>query len=157
MKHWRAAIAAGLVMVLACATYGVWRYESVIRQGRDVFIPLLPVDPRALLLGDYMTLNYGLAEGLGCAEPSDCPQQGSAIATLDQRGVATALQRGPGAGVALNYRFNDGRIVYGNGQAFFFREGDAARYAVAKFAHFRVASDGRAVLVGLRGAELELL
>lgn len=157
MKYWRVGIAAGLALVLACASYGVWRYESVIRQGRDVFIPLLPVDPRALLLGDYMTLNYGLAEGLACADANNCPKQGSATVSLDERGIATALKRGPGAGVKLNYRFSEGRVVYGNGQAFFFSEGQAERYAAAKFAQFRVASDGRAVLVGLRGANLEEL
>lgn len=41
--------------------------------------------------------------------------------------------------------------------AWFFPEGQAARYERAKFAEFRVEPGGRALLVGLRGANLQPL
>ena len=39
--------------------------------------------------------------------------------------------------------------------AWFFREGEAERWARAKYGEFRVDADGRALLVGLRGPALE--
>ena len=39
--------------------------------------------------------------------------------------------------------------------AWFFREGEGERWAAAKYGEFRVASDGRALLVGMADAELK--
>ena len=41
--------------------------------------------------------------------------------------------------------------------AWFFKEGEAERWAQAKYGEFRVGKDGRALLVGLRGADLKAL
>ena len=41
--------------------------------------------------------------------------------------------------------------------AWFFAEGEAKRWEGAKYGEFRVDADGRALLVGLRGAKLEAL
>ena len=41
--------------------------------------------------------------------------------------------------------------------AWFFREGEAERWARARYGEFRLLPDGRAVLVGLRGPALEAL
>ena len=41
--------------------------------------------------------------------------------------------------------------------AWFFKEGEAARWEKARYGEFRVLPDGRALLVGMRGPELEKL
>ena len=41
--------------------------------------------------------------------------------------------------------------------AWSFPEGEAARWSRARFGEFRVDANGRALLVGLRGANLEAL
>ena len=50
----------------------------------------------------------------------------------------------------------DGRWILVS-DAWFFAEGEAARWEKAKFGEFRVDADGRALLVGLRGPALEPL
>jgi uncharacterized membrane-anchored protein len=158
MTRWRALIALGLALVLLTASAAVWRFEAVIRGGRLVYIPLLPVDPRAPLLGDYMTLNYGLGEAVQCPFASTECRAGMGWLTLDARGVASALS--PTAipnGQPLRYHFRERRIVYGLGQAYFFAEGQGAALQSARFAAFRVTDDGRAVLVGLNDANLHPL
>jgi len=167
MTSWHFKVALGWLLVMATVIFGAWRFESVIRNGRIAFIPLLPVDPRAPLLGDYMQLNYGLGEELNCApaEPpaKPCAQTGTAQLELNERSIGTALRHNrvgasaSGNTIALRYRLHEGRVVYGNGQAFFFTEGAAERFVLARFAEFRIADDGRAVLVGLRGENLEEL
>jgi uncharacterized membrane-anchored protein len=41
--------------------------------------------------------------------------------------------------------------------AWFFKEGEAERWSRAKYGEFRVGADGRALLVGMRGRNLEKL
>ena len=41
--------------------------------------------------------------------------------------------------------------------AWFFKEGEAARWEKARYGEFRVLPDGRALLVGMRGPQLEKL
>jgi hypothetical protein len=40
-------------------------------------------------------------------------------------------------------------------RVWFFKEGEGARWANARYREFRIDADGRALLVGLRGAGLE--
>src|SRR5690606_28123950 len=53
-----AAIVLGLVAVLALANVDVVRKEAIIRDGTRFVVALRPVDPRSLMQGDYMTLNF---------------------------------------------------------------------------------------------------
>src|SRR5690606_33157063 len=53
-----ASIVAGLVAVLAAASMDVMQKEAIIRDGTRFVVALRPVDPRSLMQGDYMTLNF---------------------------------------------------------------------------------------------------
>jgi uncharacterized membrane-anchored protein len=58
--------------------------------------------------------------------------------------------------VVIELSPKDGRWVIVT-DAWFFREGEAQRWEAARFGEFRLLPDGRALLVGLRGAELQPL
>ncbi len=47
-----------LAAFLAGFSYSVFRMEDKLATGADILLPLAPVDPRALLMGDYMALDY---------------------------------------------------------------------------------------------------
>ena len=87
---------------------------------------------------------------------------GYVMLTPDSRGVAQAVRIQPDAlphaetEVPLRYRIrgNGVRIVT---NAFFFPEGEAARYEVARYGELRVADDGEALLVRMLGADLQPL
>ena len=84
-----------------------------------------------------------------------------AIGKVDARGVAT-LQR-----VAVDAVVAPGEIAieltpHGGGwtlvtDAWYFGEGEASRWENAKYGEFRVTPDGRALLIGMRGPQLEPL
>jgi uncharacterized membrane-anchored protein len=81
------------------------------------------------------------------------------VARRDARGVATLLRLDTGAPLAADeLRFEltprNGRWVLVT-DAWFFKEGEADRWARARFGEFRVDASGRALLVGLRGADLQ--
>jgi uncharacterized membrane-anchored protein len=83
------------------------------------------------------------------------------IARTDARGVATLLRLDDGAPLAPG-EFSI-QLVAKNGNwtiatdAWFFKEGEGARWAGARYGEFRVDAGGRALLVGLRGADLRTL
>lgn len=158
----RAGIAVSVLAVLVVANVGIREKEALIRDGRPVFVELAPVDPRSLMQGDFMRLNFNVP---GDAEERragllrrDRPQ---AVAQVDERGIArlTRLDHGeplqPGE-LRIELAPKDGRWILVS-DAWFFAEGEADRWAKARYGEFRVGTDGRALLVGLRGPELQPL
>ena len=154
-----AGIAATLVLTLAVANAGIWQKEGVIRNGKPVFVELAPVDPRSLLQGDYMALNFRLP-GDGFFDSTPAMQRPVALGTIDARGVAHLVRiekRGAAAGpndLQIELTSKGGRWTVVT-DAYFFREGDSARFSRAKYGEFRVLPDGKALLVGLAGADLQ--
>lgn len=157
-----AGLGLSLVAVLAVANAGIWQKESLIAQGQPVYVELAPADPRSLMQGDFMRLNYRLPAKLD--DELDgllTRQRPRVVARRDARGVATVLRLDIGAPLAsdelrIELTPKDGRWVLVS-DAWFFKEGEAARWAPAKYAEFRVGADGRALLVGLKGAALNAL
>jgi uncharacterized membrane-anchored protein len=100
-------------------------------------------------------------QGAGSAVPAFARALGEggfafAPVRLDERGVAS-LAVGDPAALRFRYRLRGGRPWLGT-NAFFFREGEAARYRDARYGEFRVDREsGEAVLVGLRDEALRPL
>ena len=91
----RGAMLIGLtaVAVLAVVNVAIWQKEVLIAEGRPVFVELAPADPRSLMQGDYMRLNFRLPEDiehqLDALVTRRRPQ---VVARRDARGVATLLR-----------------------------------------------------------------
>lgn len=51
-------LAAGLIAVLAVVNTDIYRKEALLADGRTVILELAPVDPRSLMQGDYMALDF---------------------------------------------------------------------------------------------------
>lgn len=162
----RHLIWAGAAIALLGVNAAIWQKEQLIREGEPVFIPLAPADPRSLMQGDFMTLAFQMPPaptdaGGGPSWHDALPggQRWQVVAVRDARGVAT-LQRydlGQGALAPGEFRIQLTRKPRGwtvVTDAWFFAEGEAQRWQVARFGEFRVDRQGRALLVGLRGADL---
>jgi hypothetical protein len=152
-----AGIAATLVLTLAVANVGIWQKEDVIRHGKPVFVELAPVDPRSLMQGDYMALDFRVPRD-GFFESTLSWQRPVALAEIDSSGVARLVRiEGPGAvpgpnelRIELTPKRGRWTVVT---DAYFFREGEGERFAQAKYGEFRVLPDGKALLVGLASAD----
>lgn len=171
--RWRTlAILGGLALVLVVANGGIWQREKLLATGKLVILELAPVDPRSLMQGDYMALNFAAGREitrlrLGADRADDesvtgFEPDGYVMLAVDGRGVAQAVRIQPDAKphaeaeVPLRYRVRDNsvRIVT---NAYFFPEGQAKRYEVAKFGELRVADNGEALLVRMLGEDLQPL
>ena len=152
-------VVAGVV-VLAAANWTIATREGLVRDGRLLLLELAPIDPRSLMQGDYMALNYNVANHLAfdrMARPSD----GNVVVREDAEGVAKYVRvddgtaSGPGE-LRLRFRWREGRPKFAT-NAFFFEEGRGRDYANAKYGEFRVSPDGEMILTGLRGPAREPL
>jgi len=155
-------IVATALLVIVAANVAIRQKEQLIANGAPVFVRLAPVDPRSLMQGDYMRLDFALppqvrddAGGLlGRGRPH-------VVARRDARNVVTALRLHQGEPLGADELRIELTPMHGDwvlvSDAWSFPEGEAARWARARFGEFRVDANGRALLVGLRGANLEQL
>jgi uncharacterized membrane-anchored protein len=158
-------VAVGAVLSLGAANYDVMKKEQVISGGQKIYIALVPRDPRSLLQGDYMALNFGFPANVQTAlDKDDLMQQTvSVAAALDSKGVATVLRvidpttldisALPSGQIRLPLQRKGGQWVLVT-DAFYFPEGRGEPFKQAKFGEFRALADGRALLVGLADGSL---
>jgi uncharacterized membrane-anchored protein len=151
----RVLLLIGAVLVFGSVNWQIAGKERLRANGQIVFLELAPIDPRSLMQGDYMALNFAVARAIS-------PTAGGvAILELDPRRVGTYVRIDNGGPLnpnqqRLRFRMRNGAIWLGT-NAFFFHEGDADRYNGARYGEFRVNGDGDAMLVGLRNKDLRKL
>ncbi len=153
------ALASGLIILLL-VNHGIYGRERLLTEGRIVFLELSPVDPRSLMQGDYMRLNFAAADQAFSRGKTQVAG-GHLIVARDPLGVGRfrrLADAGPMAPneVALRYRIRRGQAHFAT-NAFFFEEGQAKAFENARFGEFRVGADGEMILTGLRGPRLERL
>jgi uncharacterized membrane-anchored protein len=151
-------LVAGLA-ILAIASHGVYQRERLLEHGRVVLLSLAPVDPRSLMQGDYMALRFADADSL--TESERRLGDGHIVLKLDDRGVGRFVRRDEGQPLQANevrmrYRIRGDTVKFAT-NAWFFEEGQAERFASARFGEFRVGADGEAILTALRNERLERL
>jgi uncharacterized membrane-anchored protein len=147
-----ALLFGGLVVALAVPNYAILQKEQLLDGGDVVLVELAPVDPRSLIQGDYMRLDYAIPRAVGASE---WPRDGRLVVRLDADSVARYVRlyspETPLSGDErlLQYRKRGRRTRIGS-DAYFFQEGTARVYANAKYGELRVDATGASVLTGLR-------
>ena len=152
-KYKKPLLLLNLIIVIGLFHFSVYKKEQILEQGKLVLLPLAPVDPRSLMQGDYMVLNYDL--GRWSEEDKKIPKRGFAIVQLSENNVA-ALQRLQASltplkadEIPIKY-FSDARgMVRIGAESYFFEEGTADKYSTAKYGGLRVDDQGNSVLEGL--------
>lgn len=167
--RWRTAVVlGGLVLALGVVNGAIWQRENLLAHGRVAILELAPVDPRSLMQGDYMALRFAagnevMRQRLDRAG-SDAPQSidGFVVLVPDSEGVAQvariqeAAQPHASHEILLRYRLRaEGVRIVTN--AYFFPEGQADRYAAARYGEVRVGDDGTGLLVRMLGADRQPL
>lgn len=162
-------VVAATALNLTVVNLAILGKERHLAQGEAVFLELAPVDPRSLMQGDYMALNFDIANRIRdtlyqrrLADDEPHAADGYVIVRLDDRGVAHFQRLGAAEESLeaderrLRYRLRNGQVRFAT-DAFFFQEGHAERYEPARYGQFRVNERGEPLLVSLHGDELELL
>ena len=158
-------LALGLV-VLAVLNFGIYRNERFIETGEEVYFELAPVDPRSLMQGDYMRLNYRIMENLRkeferirSAGEIEIPDAGKIVVRLDERRVVFLKGMWNGDPLAederlLHYSGSNRWRVHIGSESFFFEEGQGEAYQKARYGVFKLGKDGRTILRALADENL---
>lgn len=157
-RSFRVGIILAWALTLSVAGYLVWGYEKTLREGQLVLLRLLPNDPRSLMQGDYMALEYAMDQRL-VDLPGPLPayvyvQLGDGARGVFA-GVGEQLRVEPGL-ISIRIRQRRARPSVGP-NAFFFEEGSESLYETARWGGVRVAHDGTALLTSLYDDDLQLL
>lgn len=150
-----ALLLSGLA-ILAGINATVWRYEHAMSSGEVVLLRLAPVDPRSLMQGDYMRLNYEIARELTNRDARVTQDKGSdtLVIRLNAHQVASLVADGKPDRLASDERLlqvhQSERQWQIGPDAYFFEEGTGEQYETARYGEFRLQADGKTLLVGLR-------
>lgn len=148
------------VIILVLVNYNIRLREELITGGRSVLLELAPVDPRSLMQGDYMALRFKIANDAFPQDKLKTLKDGRIVLGVDSRNVGSFRRFDTGETAAdealLRYRIRSGQPKFAT-NAYFFQERQGSQYQQAKYGEFRVAPDGEALLVALRGADLQTI
>lgn len=142
----------GAIIIFGFVNWQIVAKERLRAGGQPIFLELAPIDPRSLMQGDYMALNFRVARDIqNKVSPEAGP--GLAVLRLNDNRVGDFVRVHAGETLApnevrLRFKFRNGTPWLGT-NAFFFHEGQEQRYRGARFGEFRVNADGDAMLVGL--------
>jgi uncharacterized membrane-anchored protein len=165
------AFIAVTALVICAFGFGIVEKEDIKQNGQLVLMELAPVDPRSLMQGDYMRLNYKAAQGIAGTEESRWQLQGTAREEADKKFERLA-KRGyavfapDAANVAHFIRLYDDKTPLGKNEfviryhkeywnirlvpdSFMFQEGHRDIFQPARYGMFRVNDEGKVLLVGL--------
>ncbi|HEY3836178.1 MAG TPA: GDYXXLXY domain-containing protein [Bryobacteraceae bacterium] len=155
-----ALLLIGAALIFGAVNWQIVAKEHLRSTGQPVFLSLAPRDPRSILQGDYMALNFAVARSITNAiDIGTVPGTAQvAILKLDPKRVADFVRLDNGEPLGLDevrfrFRIRKGAVWLGT-NAFFFHEGQETRYAPARFGEFRVNEAGDAMLVDMRDQNL---
>lgn len=148
-------------IILAGVNYTIYAREQLLRHGQVVLLELAPVDPRSLMQGDYMALDFAINRTAFVGQAFETLRDGTMVVTLDSNHIAQFKRLADNAPLqpderVLRYRVRNGQPKFAT-NAYFFQEGTAARYETARYGEFRVSDSGDMILTQLRDAKLAVL
>ena len=150
-KYSRILIIVNLILLLGYFNWSVYKKEQILKNGRLVLLQLVPVDPRSLMQGDYMRLNYQEASSAPIDEQT--ATRGYAILQIDSNQVGkivrlqNALEPVNDNELVIKYKIVRHRIFLA--ESFFFEEGQDTLYQKAMYGGLKVNDKGQNLLVGL--------
>ena len=167
-----------LIALLGAVNYKVQQFEDVLATGKPVVLKIAPADPRSLMQGDYMVLNYAILSELqqsqfssesnesnettGIDELSPSGKKAYILVHLDKNHVATLCEAQseiptdfkhctPNVYLPIRYK---GWLPELPSQDYFFAEGKGEHYAQAEYAEYRF-KDGILLLARLLDKDLK--
>ncbi|MBK05366.1 MAG: hypothetical protein CL920_32055 [Deltaproteobacteria bacterium] len=144
---------SSLLLVLIFANGVIYMRERSIRSGKEMYVSLLPRDPRSLIQGDYMVLRDQVSSQANRVRSKRIPPSGKLVVRVANNHVARFMRFDNGKRLSvreryLRYKQLKGKLSIGV-DAFFFQEGMRKCYQNGVYGILKVEKNGTATLVGL--------
>ncbi|RXP53799.1 hypothetical protein EC396_09900 [Lutibacter sp. HS1-25] len=145
-----------LLLLLVLFNNSIVKKEAILSEGKLILLELAPVDPRSLMQGDYMRLNYKISEKNSVESIS---KRGFIVVKTNKEGIAERIRIQPkktplnNDEFLIEYTLGNWNMNIG-AESFFFEEGQAEKYEKAKYGGLQVDGKGNSILVGLYNENL---
>lgn len=151
----------GALLPLAGVNLMIAHQEKSFAAAESVFLELGASDPRSLMQGDYMALRFRLPPDIVRLISVRHQTRGTLVIQVGPDRVGKVVREYRGEELAPDERLlrigkHRGEL-HTRGMSFFLQEGTAKEYAGAAYAEFKLAADGRCMIVGLRDRERRAL
>lgn len=156
-----------LILIVIVLQFGFLAYQTVsserlLTTGTSIKLEITPIDPRSMLQGDYVTLNYSISTVPEAFEEEldsySSLSRVKVVLSVDDRGVHVfdrLYRSGEEIGadeIVVNGKASGWRLIYYGIETYFVPEGTGLEVERnARFAYVRVSRDGDAVLERLAG------
>lgn len=144
-------ILINVIILIGYINYSIYAKEKIINEGSLILLKLAPVDPRSLMQGDYMILNYGLR----IRENQKFNKTGYCVVKIDKNNVAKVIRLQPektplreGEKI-IKYHAPDRWNLNIGAESFFFEEGQGEKFEKAEYGGIKVDKNGNSILIGL--------
>lgn len=161
MKKYKSIIILiNLVLLLFFFNKSLLHKEETLANGKLVLLELAPVDPRSLMQGDYMRLNYDISRNIDLDSIS---KRGYCVVTLNDKNIAQRVRFQDGlrpkndGEYFINYTSASWRNVNIGAESYFFQEGQGEKFEKAKYGGLKIDNKGKSILVGLYDKNLQLI
>lgn len=150
MRYWLFLLAS--VLVFSALNFAIWRNERILTHGKPLLMELAPADPRSLMQGDYMRLEFKAPQALGRTKIE--PDAGYLVFAPDAEGIGQLARYDNGDALAAGeMRLRYHRTAWGSvslqPDSFMFQEGHAELFDAARYGIFKHDAAGNALLIGL--------
>jgi uncharacterized membrane-anchored protein len=154
-----------LVLVLGALNWIIQEKEDLLGNGRVLLLEVGKFDPRSLMQGDYMRLQYLITQTIQEQLGDKPARDGAVVLAVDEHCVGTFRRFHKKRETLaqdeqlLHYKvrsrgWNRVRVA---AESFFFQEGMGEKFALARYAELRVDPRGNTLLVALRDRERKLI
>ncbi len=161
-------IFANMLLILFLFNYSIVKNEQHKEEGVTVYFELAPRDPRSLLQGDYMALNYEIIHDItkACLEwekqGRHVPSQVQAYIQIDEKKIGNFVslkidgaEHGKSE-ILLPFKFHENKVILSLSKSYFFEEGQAKTFEKAKYGVFKYAHE-KLLLVHLADENRKIL
>ncbi len=156
------------LLILLFFNYSILQNENHKKEGVTVYLELVPRDPRSLLQGDYMALNYKIITDItkACLEwerqGKHVSPQVQAYLQIDENMIGNFVSLQIDAveheknEILLPFKFHKNRVILSLSKSYFFEEGQAKTFEKATYGVFKYAQ-GKLLLVHLADEKRNIL
>lgn len=145
------------VLFILSMFYATYKKEDTIQNGIVLRLKLAPLDPRSLMQGDYMRLNFEVIEQINKKLLKTSTNFSKVVLYIDKNHEGKFIRFHnkkdlQNKEILLNFTYTrSNKYAYSklSTTSYFFEEGSGKKYQNAKFGEFRVTKDGQALLVHL--------
>lgn len=165
-KTYLFVLLAGLILVIGFAQYQIRSYQNILQNGVKAILQLAPVDPRSLMQGDYMQLNYALRTEANhlLLQSNDLKLEENKtywlVLTKDSDNIAQLYAVSDSWSDAKNLRNENPELIIlratlrsqnldWGANSWFFTEGSGDKYAAAEYGVLSIDDNGQALISGL--------